>query len=348
MRRVTRALAVAGRGLEGDHVDGGRRQVTLLAREAWDAACLALGRTGLDPGARRANLVVEGLDLAGLPRGARLRLGPVEVVLDAETRPCQLLDDAAPGLWDALKPDGRGGRFGKITAGGELAVGDPIGLLPCGVPGYDRAVVRHDSQASFAAVAEVDPVALERPRRRFTGAEWDRLIELGFFRADERLELIDGEVRVRSPIGDPHAVAVAKVARALDRAYGAGHVIWPQNPLSVGDDRLYPDVVVLRGDPDDYGRRRPRPADAPLVIEVADSTLRFDLGEKAAVYAHGGVEEYWVVSLPDRAVVIHREPLKRRGRTPARFGDVTTITRGGLEPPGARRAVTLRSLLPTK
>lgn len=183
-------------------------------------------------------------------------------------------------------------------------------------------------------------------RRRFTGAEWDRLVAIGFFGPHERLELVDGEVRVMSPIGDAHAATVTKVTRALDRAYGDGRFAWAQNPFSVRQDRLYPDVVVLRGEPDDYAARSPTPADATLVVEVADTTLAFDLGAKAAVYAAGGVQECWVVSLPDRAVVVHRTPMKRRGKSPARFADVTTVTEGKLQPPGARQTVSVRSLLP--
>jgi Uma2 family endonuclease len=218
-------------------------------------------------------------------------------------------------------------------------------VIPEARCGYDRLVVRHDSQTELATIVDVDPVAVERPRRRFTGAEWDRLVEIGFFRPDERLELIDGEVRVRSPIGDPHATVASLLAEALRGAYGRGSCVREGGPFAVRDDRLYPDVVVLRGSFDDYLRRTATPADALLVVEVSDSTVATDLGDKAASYAAGGVAEYWVVSLPDQAVVIHREPKPARGRAPARFGDVTTVTKGRLIPPGARRGVSLKSFL---
>lgn len=127
VRRVDRAEALAGTGLRGDHAGGGNRQITVLDLDAWRAACEALGRE-LDPSLRRANVVIDGLSLAGL-RGRRLRLGTVELELVGETAPCKLLDDAVPGLMQALRPDGRGGLYGRIESGGTIAVGDPVILL---------------------------------------------------------------------------------------------------------------------------------------------------------------------------------------------------------------------------
>ncbi len=124
VKAVERATAVAGRGLEGDHAGGGKRQVTLLSREAWEAACRQL-EVELDPGARRANLVVEGVDFVA-SRGRRLRIGAVEVEVAGETRPCGLMDDVHLGLKAALQPEWRGGVFAVILTGGEVAVGDPV------------------------------------------------------------------------------------------------------------------------------------------------------------------------------------------------------------------------------
>ena len=127
VKEVRRARAVAGRGLDGDHAGGGARQVTLLSEEAWHAACEHLGRD-LEPGARRANIVVRGVDL-GQAIGGGLRLGDCVVKVSAETRPCRLMDDAAPGLQQALDPDRRGGVYGRIVAGGEIEVGDNVSVL---------------------------------------------------------------------------------------------------------------------------------------------------------------------------------------------------------------------------
>lgn len=122
VRRVERAVAVAGKGLEGDHAGGGNRQVTLLSAQAWRAACAALGRD-LDPGVRRANLVVDDPELANTI-GTRLRIGEVVIEIVGETRPCELMDDDGRlGLQAALRPQRRGGVYGRIVSGGELTVG---------------------------------------------------------------------------------------------------------------------------------------------------------------------------------------------------------------------------------
>jgi MOSC domain-containing protein YiiM len=120
--RVERATAVANTGLDGDHAQGGKRQVTLLSLESWRAACAEFGRD-LDPSTRRANLIVEGLDLANTIGGV-ITIGDVVIDVIGETRPCELMDDGGRlGLQQALRPQKRGGVYGKIRSGGELRVG---------------------------------------------------------------------------------------------------------------------------------------------------------------------------------------------------------------------------------
>lgn len=128
VKRVASAEAVAGRGLAGDHAGGGRRQVSLMSREAWADSCADLGAPRLDPGGRRANLLIEGLPLAaGI--GKRIAVGPCLIAVVAELAPCRLMDDFRPGLRGALKPDCRGGVYGRIVRGGALRVGDAVTIV---------------------------------------------------------------------------------------------------------------------------------------------------------------------------------------------------------------------------
>ncbi|MBI1353739.1 MAG: MOSC domain-containing protein [Acidobacteria bacterium] len=127
VREVRNTTAVAGAGLTGDHAGGGNRQVTLLDATAWEAACAELGRE-LSPGARRANLVTSGVDLA-VAIGRGLRIGGCLIRVVAETRPCRLMDDAAQGLQRALDPDCRGGVYGRVLEGGEIAVGAVVEVV---------------------------------------------------------------------------------------------------------------------------------------------------------------------------------------------------------------------------
>ncbi len=127
MKEAQRAWVRVGSGLDGDHAGGGNRQVTMIESERWADACRELGR-GLNPGARRANLVVAGFDLAAA-KGACVRIGQCLIRIVSETRPCRLMDDQAEGLQDALDPDYRGGMYGRVLETGEIAVGDRVELV---------------------------------------------------------------------------------------------------------------------------------------------------------------------------------------------------------------------------
>lgn len=117
---------VAGAGIAGNANQGGRRQVTVISEEAWADAVAELGVV-VSPGARRANVLVRGIDLRE-SRGKILRLGPCVIRLLGETRPCHQMDEAQPGLRRALETPWRGGAFGEIVTGGVLRVGDAATL----------------------------------------------------------------------------------------------------------------------------------------------------------------------------------------------------------------------------
>ncbi len=118
------AAFVAGKGIDGNTCRSSTRQVTIISREQWKTMMDALGGD-VDPSARRANVMVSGVDLA-LTRGRVLRLGGVRVRIRGETRPCERMDEALPGLRTAMDPEWRGGAFGEMLDDGVLAVGDVV------------------------------------------------------------------------------------------------------------------------------------------------------------------------------------------------------------------------------
>ena len=124
MDPVPQALLVPDRGLEGSVDRSRRRQVTVLGLEGWQAALEELGGE-VDPIARRANILVSGLDLAET-RGRVLRIGDTRMVVGGEVKPCERMDEARQGLQQALRPDWRGGVFTQVLAGGVIRVGDIV------------------------------------------------------------------------------------------------------------------------------------------------------------------------------------------------------------------------------
>lgn len=128
MDPVSDALLEAGAGIAGNANRGGRRQVTLLEREVWEAVMREVG-ADLPPSVRRANLLVEGVSLVR-STGRVLRVGTARLRIGGPTQPCKAMDELRPGLEQALRPDWRGGAFGEVVEGTRIAIGDPASWEP--------------------------------------------------------------------------------------------------------------------------------------------------------------------------------------------------------------------------
>lgn len=154
--------------------------------------------------------------------------------------------------------------------------------------------------------------ALDEPvitRHRLTVAQYHRMAEAGVLEPDARVELIEGEVIDMAPMGSRHFSAVARLNRLLIEATGAAACVSSQMPLHLGEySEPEPDLAVLKPRPDFYARALPKAGDALLVIEVADSTLAFDLRTKARLYAVQGVPAYWVLNLAAGVLHVHSGP----------------------------------------
>lgn len=124
MDRRDTATLVAGRGLLGNANQGGRRQVILLDEKAWADATAELA-ADLDPSTRRANLLLSGVRLEGT-RGRILHVGPTRLRIWFECAPCYQMDQAYPGLQEALRPCWRGGACAEVMEGGEVRAGDQV------------------------------------------------------------------------------------------------------------------------------------------------------------------------------------------------------------------------------
>lgn len=173
---------------------------------------------------------------------------------------------------------------------------------------------------------------------RLSPEEYHRLIESGGFDEDSRVELIDGLLADMSPKTREHENAIAWLARQLMVALDpARFELRVASPLTLEGSEPEPDLAVIRLD----APRPYHPATAALVIEISVSSLRRDLVRKPSLYAAAGVDEYWVVDLHGRRVVVHRDP-RSNG-----YVEVAEVHAGGdLVPAGLEfSAVALDSLL---
>jgi Uma2 family endonuclease len=144
-------------------------------------------------------------------------------------------------------------------------------------------------------------------RRRFTVEEYHRMGEAGILGEGERVELIEGEVIEMNPIGSRHAACVKMLTKLLSGALGEDLLLDVQNPVRLsGGLEPQPDLMVVRAR--DYRDSLPGPEDVLLVIEVSDTTLGYDRNVKLPLYARAGIEEAWIVDLPNKAIERHNDP----------------------------------------
>jgi Uma2 family endonuclease len=173
--------------------------------------------------------------------------------------------------------------------------------------------------------ADVD-ILIRHPvhRHRLTVDDYHRLGEVGILGADDRVELLEGQLVDMSPIGPRHALAVDALHDLLFVAVAGRASVRSQNPVVLdGGTEPHPDISVVRRPWHGYPGAHPGPGDILLLVEVADSTVATDRGAKLVVYARAGIREFWVVDLTTDVVHVHRDP---------RGGAFSAITR--VEPSG--------------
>lgn len=147
-------------------------------------------------------------------------------------------------------------------------------------------------------------------RKRFTIDEYHRLIELGFFSENDRIEFIRGELIQMVLKRTPHTVCGSILSRQLDRLLGNQVVIRGQDPITLpNNSEPEPDIVIAKGKDEDYLAHHPYPEDILLVIEISDSTLTYDQTTKLEVYAEAGIIHYWIVNLKSGQLECYQQPV---------------------------------------
>jgi Uma2 family endonuclease len=155
--------------------------------------------------------------------------------------------------------------------------------------------------------ATLQPPPAPQPRQRWTVEQFNRMGDMGWFEG-RRAFLLDGVILENGPMDTPHAVALGLVQQYLLSAFGNGWFVRGQSPLHVdADNDPFPDFAVVRGSPRDYAAGHPTTAD--LVVEIADTSLGYDLRDKAERYARANVPDYWVLDLNGRELHVFRNPV---------------------------------------
>ena len=145
--------------------------------------------------------------------------------------------------------------------------------------------------------------------RLWTVRDYHRMVEAGILHPDERVELIEGQIIRMSPKGTAHEAAITRLERILRKQLGDRVIIRLQSPIQLNDhSEPEPDVAVVQPDPLDYEDHHPTPLEAYLLIEVADSSFKFDCETKARLYARSGIADYWVLDVKHRQLHVFRSP----------------------------------------
>jgi Uma2 family endonuclease len=181
-----------------------------------------------------------------------------------------------------------------------------------------------------------------RPHR-ITVDEFHRMAEVGLFAPEARVELIEGVIIDMAPIGTVHARDVDFVMERFVLAVRGKAIVRTQGAIQLSDDTmLQPDIAVLKFRVDGYMRKHPGPSDIVLVVEVADSSIDYDFGEKLKLYARFGVQEVWVLNVQTNTLHFFRS------RTDLGYREESTTQNPGVLPvPSPGLTVDLSGLLST-
>jgi Uma2 family endonuclease len=157
---------------------------------------------------------------------------------------------------------------------------------------------------SDMTLAEQTALAEPAPHR-FTVEEYHRMGETGLLPPDARVELIEGQVVDMSPIGRRHNSVVDRLTRLLVQRLGDTAVVRVQGSVRLsGFSEPQPDVTVLHPSDDFYATAHAGPRDVVVMIEVSDTTLRYDRNVKLPLYARSEVAEVWIVDVNARAILV--------------------------------------------
>lgn len=183
------------------------------------------------------------------------------------------------------------------------------------------------------ATVSQPPIRSTGPRAgrwRFSVDDYLQLHERGIIPEGVRTELIEGEIRVMSPMGNPHISSTMRLIKLFAQRVGDRAEVLCQMDVTFGDYTLFlPDIALLRPEPTGYLDHRPEAADVLLIVEVSHSSLRYDRRRKLPLYARFDVPEVWIAALGEQVLDVYRQPVS------GRYIDVEVLQPGDVVAPVA-------------
>ena len=201
-------------------------------------------------------------------------------------------------------------------------------------PAPERRAQSDEKAAPPIVRAAPHPRPAQPETYKFDVHQYHAMAKAGILHPDDRVELIDGEIIAMSGIGPEHAATVNVGAELLFAGVRRRAMVSVQNPIELNDrNRPEPDIALLRRRDDFYWSRMPGADDMLLIIEVANTSLRFDRRVKLELYARFGVPETWIANIQDRTIEVYSDPVNgeytekrtfRQGQTvtPSAFPDI--------------------------
>lgn len=151
--------------------------------------------------------------------------------------------------------------------------------------------------------------AVDLPLKRWTVEDYHRMIAAGILTAEDRVELLEGQIVEMVPQDPPHASNTSSFANDLVLLFSRKAWIRTQLPITLSpNSEPEPDIAIVRIDANRYRDRHPAPQDVFLLIEIADSTFQRDRNRKAKIYAEAGIPEYWIVDINQQQVIVLSNP----------------------------------------
>ncbi len=166
-----------------------------------------------------------------------------------------------------------------------------------------------NDMASTAPLGALQTPEFSSLRHRLTVSDYHKMGAAGILSEATRVELIEGALIDMAPIGIQHAGKIKRIIRLFAQAIGERAIIDAQNPVILDNySEPRPDITLLRSSPDFYETAHPRPEDVLLLIEVADTAVRYDREVKIPLYARSRIAEAWLLDLPQQQLEIYLEP----------------------------------------